>query len=126
MAKKQVVIIGGSIGGITALASLLKQFKPDDIYVTIVEKNPDFYYFPATQRALVDPEFAKKIVYSYEKLFKSAEQGQLITASVISFDETKVCLSNGATLNYDFMILASGTTFAAGKSAFKTRYLYLF
>jgi NADH dehydrogenase FAD-containing subunit len=118
---KQIVIIGASRAGQVALNSILKRFKSTQVFVSVVEKDSDFFWYIGSPRAIIDPEFANKMIYSYDKLFSSPEQGELITASVMSFDEHIVSLSDGTTLKYDYLILASGTTFGDGKSVFKTR-----
>ena len=116
-APKQVVVIGGSGAGLFVIKDLLKATTPQQVQVTLVEKQESWYYTLATPRAVLDAEFAKTVVFPYSSLFSSANQGQVVHSTVTRVDPaTKtVTLENGNVLNYDHLVVASGTSYTLFK-----------
>lgn len=110
---KEVVVIGGSAAGLEVIKNLLKSTKPQQVKVTLVEKQESWYYSLATPRAVLDTDFAKTVALPYSSLFSSKEQGQVIHSTVTRVDPAAmtVTLENGSVLKYDYLVVASGAAY---------------
>ena len=115
---KNIVIFGGSYAGISTAHRILKQAaKLGPFKITLVSPNTDFYWNIASPRGLIPGQLTD------EKLFQPITAGfnqypvsqfEFVLAYAESLDvEAKVVgvSSSGGkkTLDYDFLILASGS-----------------
>ena len=112
---KHIVILGGSYAGISTAHRILKQAaKIGPLKITLVSPNTHFYWSMASPRGVVPGQLAD------EKLFQPiaagfdkypAGQFEFILAKAESLDvEAKtVGISGGETLDYDYLILATGS-----------------
>ncbi|MCJ1400479.1 hypothetical protein MMC11_003685 [Xylographa trunciseda] len=112
---KHIVILGGSYAGISTAHRILKQAaKIGPLKITLVSPNTHFYWSMASPRGVVPGQLAD------EKLFQPiaagfskypARQFEFILAKAESLDvEAKtVGISGGETLDYDYLILATGS-----------------
>ena len=110
-----IVILGGSYAGISTAHRILKQAeKIGPLRVTLVSPNTHFYWSMASPRGVVPGQIAD------EKLFQpiangfskySAAQFQFILAKAERLDvEAKIVgISTGETLEYDYLIAATGS-----------------
>ena len=101
---KKVVIIGGGFAGSKAARKL--QNKCD---VTLIDTEDFFEYTPGILRVLVEPEHYKKI-YVMHKYYLS--KTKIIVGSVERISDKKVFLSDGKKRDYDYLIIASGSSYA--------------
>ena len=112
---KHIVILGGSYAGVSTAHRILKQSsKIGPLKVSLVTPNTDFYWSMASPRGVVPGQFPD------EKLFQpiaggfrkySAKQFEFILAKAESLDfgAKSVGISGGETLEYDYLILATGS-----------------
>jgi len=106
---KRIVILGAGTGGTIMANKLRKALERDEWDITIVDKEPNHYYQPGFL-------FIPFGIYGKNDVVKS--KAGFIPAGVkfiineidrVEPDSNKVYLTNGQTLNYDFLIVASGT-----------------
>lgn len=106
---KRIVILGAGTGGTIMANKLRKALERDEWEITIVDKEPNHYYQPGFL-------FIPFGIYGKNDVVKS--KAGFIPAGVkfiineidrVEPDSNKVYLTNGQTLNYDFLIVASGT-----------------
>ena len=125
MATHQIVIIGASFGGIPTAHGLLKEVLPQvsatskqTYKVVLISPSPDFYWKVGAPRAIVDPKRlpTEKVLVPIADGFKSypADKYEFVLAHVTSIDPATrtLQLSTGASLHYDSLVIASGTSFA--------------
>jgi NADH dehydrogenase FAD-containing subunit len=131
MPAKNIIILGGSFAGVSTAHRIFKQAgKAGGTFkITLVSPNTHFYWNIAVPRALVPGQIPDdKIFQAIAAGFKQyqANQFEFIVASAKSLDVEgkKVELglpgsAGGKTLDYDFLILATGTS-TKGETPFKT------
>lgn len=107
MTEKRIVIVGSGVAGKTLAAELMK--KRVSARISIIDAK-DYMEVPFAQlRALTDPDgFGKKIRKPLADLLPGAE---LIHAQAVGIDSGGVKLDNGLTVNYDWLILATGSSY---------------
>ncbi|MFD7550055.1 FAD-dependent oxidoreductase [Streptomyces sp. NPDC059816] len=97
----RVVIIGGGYGGSAAAKAL------DDVTdVTLVESKDAFLHNVGALRAAVDADFAPRIFLPYDKLLS---RGRIVRDRAVRVEPGKVALASGATLDADYLVLATGS-----------------
>ena len=116
-----IVILGASFAGLSTAHRILKQAAKAGVLVkiTLLSPNTDFYWNIAAPRALVpgrlsDDSVFQPISAGFSKYTPS--QFEFIVASAESLDVVarKVVLSTNVTINYDFLILATGSSVKEG------------
>jgi len=119
--KLSVVVIGGGAAGVTVAQTLDKKLNPATHSVTLITGRDYFLHFPATLRMLVTPEpdLEHNAVLPYDNVFGTGNGvGRLsrIVHDKVSHVEEKsggeggsVHLSNGEKINWDVLIIATGS-----------------
>lgn len=113
LAMKNIVILGASFAGVSTAHRILKQAsKLAPFKITLVSPNTDIYWNLAAPRAAIG-------VYGDEKVFQPIAPGfkqygdefEFIVGTAESFDvqAKAVKLVDGKILEYDFLILATGS-----------------
>ncbi len=106
---KKIVILGAGTGGTIMANKLRKVLERDEWSITIVDKDPNHYYQPGFL-------FIPFGIYSKHDVVKP--KAGFIPAGVkfiineidrVEPDRKTVFLTNGQTLEYDFLIVATGT-----------------
>lgn len=106
---KKVVVLGANFGGLTAALSLKKELK-NDVEVTVVSDrdyflfNPSLIWLPFGKRNEGDVTF--KVAPTFDK---GGVHFINTAAKEIKPDLKKVDLVNGTTIDYDYLVIATGT-----------------
>lgn len=100
----KVAIIGGGYGG-TAVAKALEPVAD----VILIDPKDSFVNAAAALRALVQPGWAGNMFFPYDRVLTRATH---IRDTAVSADPTGVTLSSGRRIDADFMILATGSSYA--------------
>ncbi|MFC4113339.1 NAD(P)/FAD-dependent oxidoreductase [Nonomuraea zeae] len=102
--RPSVVVLGGGYGGVKA-AKLL-----DDVAdVTLVDPSDAFLHNLAALRALVAPEWLERIFLPYQRLLV---HGRYLQDRAVAVDGRQVTLASGQRLEPDYLILATGSSYA--------------
>ncbi|KAI9471772.1 hypothetical protein LPJ78_001969 [Coemansia sp. RSA 989] len=114
-----VVVVGCSAGGLglaKTVAALAKQGYPN-LQVTIVDKNAYTYYMIGAPFGIVNPQFGSRLFFRLDSLLTQFEvdkdnpKHQFIQAALLNVNHDKTLdLSNGQTLSFDYLVLATGAT----------------
>ncbi|KAH6884438.1 hypothetical protein B0T10DRAFT_579041 [Thelonectria olida] len=116
---KNIVILGGSYAGISASHHLLKQNgKTPSLKVTLVTPNTHFFWNMASPRAVIPGQIADEglfqpIAPGFDQYPSEAFEFILATAEALNFEAKTVTTSTSSgnrTLNYDFLIIATGSS----------------
>jgi NADH dehydrogenase FAD-containing subunit len=101
--RPTVLVVGGGYGGIRVAKAL------DDIAeVTLLDPKEAFVHNIAAWRALVEPEWLDRIFFPYERLLA---EGRFVRGSAASIDGRRVTLASGETLEADYLVLATGSSY---------------
>ena len=101
--RPTVVVLGGGYGGINAAKAL-----DESADVTLVDPKDAFVHNVASWRALVEPEWLERIFLPYEHLLAN---GAFVRDRAVEVDGRRVTLASGATLEPDYLILATGSSY---------------
>lgn len=101
----RVAIVGGGYAGFTLAREL-----DSHVDVILIEAREGFVMTPATPRVSVEPALLDKIVIPYDRLLK---RGQVIRARAIAVDRGGVQLADGARIEADAIVVATGSQYAA-------------
>ena len=102
---KRIAVIGGGYAGFEIAKGLEGHAE-----VTLIEPRAGFVHVPATIRALVKPELMEEIVFPYSSLLK---RGRWVQARAASIAEGHVLLEDGARIEADYVVAATGSSYAA-------------
>lgn len=106
---KHLVILGAGTGGTMMLNKLHKALDPDDWKLTIVDKDETHYYQPGFLFIPFEIYTKEDVINPKKKFFP--ESAEVIVSEIDRIDpeRNEVYLENGETLNYDYLIIATGT-----------------
>jgi sulfide:quinone oxidoreductase len=112
---KDLVILGAGTAGTMMANHLIKKLPQNEWNITIVDKETAHYYQPGFLFLPFDiyqPEMVKKSINEF-----IPKGVNLIEAPVdrISKADNQILLQNGETVNYDILIVATGTDIAPGE-----------
>ncbi|MBS2536356.1 FAD-dependent oxidoreductase [Catenulispora sp. NF23] len=102
--RKKVAIVGGGYGG----AKLAKTLDPD-LDVVLIDPKDAFVHSAAALRALVRPDWAENIFFPYGTLMKN---GTVVRDRAVGVDARGVTLASGDRVDADYVVLASGSSYA--------------
>ncbi|MEV0385898.1 FAD-dependent oxidoreductase [Nonomuraea sp. NPDC050643] len=101
--RPSVVVLGGGYGG-HKVAKLL-----DDVAdVTLVDPSDAFVHNVASWRALVEPDWLDRIFVPYRRLLA---HGRFLRDRAVAVDGRRVTLASGETLEPDYLVLATGSSY---------------
>ncbi|KAG2193861.1 hypothetical protein INT47_010006 [Mucor saturninus] len=123
MSVKNIVIVGGGFAGTqlaTALEKILTKVNDKEFRIILVEKKTHFYHAIGGLRSAVT-DWDNKIMIPYTNLFNN-ESNLVIQASAIELNKKSITLDRnvpdfGTTLQFDYLILATGTRYPAPAKA---------
>ena len=104
---KRIVIIGGGFGGL----HLAKALKNKDFQVVMLDKNNYHTFQPLLYQVATAGLEPDSIAYPIRKIFKSTKHFYFRMAEVSEvIAEKKLVVTNIGTIDYDYLVLATGTT----------------
>lgn len=103
--KKKLVVVGGGYVGFEVAKAL-----DASADVTLIEQREAFVTPPAAIRALVQPELLDQLVFPYDRLLKN---GRVIRARATRIAPDGVTLADGSQVTGDYIVVATGSTYAA-------------
>lgn len=98
-----VAVVGGGYGGISVAKSL-----DDTADVVLIERRDTFVHNVAALRSLVDPAWADRLFFGYDRLLR---RGRVLHQRVTRVDPAGVTLGSGEHLAADYVVLATGSTY---------------
>jgi len=101
---KRVVIVGGGYAGTTLARAMDSVFD-----VVLIEPRESFVHNVAAIRALVEPGLLDRIILPYGRLLKG---GKVVQERVSAVAEGGVTLVSGQEISGDYVVLATGSTYA--------------
>jgi NADH dehydrogenase len=106
--RKRVVILGGGFAGINAAMGL----KNADVDVTLVDRRNHHAFQPLLYQVALAVLSPADIAQPIRKIVRSFRNTEVLMDEASSFDTTarRVLLKSGAQLEYDYLILATGST----------------
>lgn len=106
---KRIVILGAGTGGTIMANKLRKALERDEWEITIVDKEPNHYYQPGFLFIPFGIYGKNDVVKSKAGFIPAGVKFIINEIDKVEPDNNKVYLTNGQTLSYDFLIVASGT-----------------
>ncbi|MEK6915102.1 MAG: FAD-dependent oxidoreductase [Nanoarchaeota archaeon] len=100
---KRVAVIGGGFAG----ANVAKKLQ-NYCNLTLIDTEDFFEYTPGILRVLVEPEHYKKLHVRHKEYLKKAK---VIVGHVKKVNDKTVLLNNGKEINYDYLVIASGSNY---------------
>src|SRR5690348_15738440 len=98
-----VVVVGGGYGGVSVAKAL------DDVAdVVLVEPRDAFTHTVAALRGLVDADWSERMFLPYDQLL---ERGRVVRDTATRVEGTSVTLGSGQTIEADYVVLATGSTY---------------
>ena len=110
MAK--IVVMGAGTGGMPA-AYEVKELVGQDHQVLVINENPDFRFVPSNPWVAVGWREPAAVSFPIEK-YLNKKKIDFICARVteLNANESKISLDNGKTVDYDYLIIATGPKLA--------------
>jgi len=111
-----IAIIGANIGGLPAayeIQDILKKDTPGDHKVTVVSNTPDFSFVPSNPWVAVG--WRKREDTGFALKGPLAKQGIYFIHSAVTEinpDDNQLKMENGETLDYDYLVIATGPSLA--------------
>lgn len=106
---KRILILGAGTAG-TMMANKMRRHLPGSEWkITVVEKEQDHFYQPGFLFVPFGYYDRKDIVKPVKKFFSEGIDFISAEAEKIVSDENNVILKNGNSINYDILIIATGT-----------------
>ncbi|KIO28784.1 hypothetical protein M407DRAFT_229352 [Tulasnella calospora MUT 4182] len=112
--KKNIVIIGAGTAGIETAQGLSKALDPSEWSIKLVSDRPFHLHYLALLRVLVteDGGFAEKAINPLDRIFQPGRPDEVVVGNATSVQDGVVNLEDGRQLPYDYLVLATGTTWA--------------
>jgi NADH:ubiquinone reductase (H+-translocating) len=108
--KKKIVILGGGFGGLYTYLSLRKQFKKNEVDITIVNRTNYFLFTPLLHEIATGSVSHHQVVESLRQIIYKSN-ASLHVAEILSVDcDRKVVKTSIAELPYDILVVALGAT----------------
>ncbi|KAI9256279.1 hypothetical protein BY458DRAFT_519562 [Sporodiniella umbellata] len=115
----RVAVVGGGFTGFT-VASILDQMPR--FYVTLIDTKDAFEYTPGIVRKIVHPDQSSSLRVRHDAYVK---QGRVIIGYTEEIsNEGKRLLVNGETVDFDYLVLATGSAYASQLKSADTSSLY--
>ncbi|HEX8317070.1 NAD(P)/FAD-dependent oxidoreductase [Longimicrobium sp.] len=105
-----VVIVGGGFGGLSAARAL----RNVPVSATLVDRRNHHLFQPLLYQVATATLSPADIAAPIRLILRHSRATEVLMAEVTGFDldERKVCLADGRTLDYDYLVVATGATHA--------------
>jgi len=107
--QRKVVVVGGGFAGATA-AKYIRLWGPE-LEVILIERNAQFVSCPQSNLVLGGNRSLQQLTHDYQGLNKQGVKTIQAEVVAIDTDKQKVCLHDGAEVNYDRVVIAPGIDF---------------
>ncbi len=106
--KKKVVIIGGGFGGLAAA----KRLRHAPVEITLIDKHNYHLFQPLLYQVATGELSPANIASPLRGILRRQTNTQVLLGEVtrVDLEQNKVSLSEGQTIDYDFLIVATGAT----------------
>lgn len=106
--RKRVVIVGGGFAGVNAAKGLGKL--PVD--VTMIDRKNHYTFQPLLYQVALAVLSPADIAQPIRSILRKQRNVEVLMDEVVGFDleKRRVCLKSGPVLEYDYMVLATGST----------------
>ncbi|KZV64519.1 FAD/NAD-P-binding domain-containing protein [Peniophora sp. CONT] len=115
LAKKNIVVVGGSYTGTKAVSALAEKMG-SGYKVLLVEKQSHFNHLFGFPRVAVVPGFEHMAFVPYTKAFSALPEGsaevQVVQARATEVQPDKVVVDRGEAVPYEYLVMATGTKLA--------------
>jgi apoptosis-inducing factor 2 len=99
---QKIIIVGGGYCGLEAFLALKSKYN-----VTVIEPNEHFFHHIGSIRGMVDSDYNHSLYFPYSNLLGP----NWIKDRVIKVNRNSVVTGNGEEIAFDFLILATGSTY---------------
>ena len=104
----QVVIIGGSFGGLTTAYELQRQLGPDQAAITLISKQPRFVFVPSLNWVAMGSRSLRQISFDLAPVL-ARKQVAFAAETLVQIDrDHKTVTTDKAEHRYDFLVIATG------------------
>ncbi|KAG8950635.1 hypothetical protein FRC04_007259 [Tulasnella sp. 424] len=112
--KNNIVIIGAGSAGVMTAQNLSKALDPNEWSIQLLSDRPFHLHYIALLRVLVTEEggFAEKAINPLDRIFQPGRPGEVVVGNATSVQDGVVNLEDGRQLHYDYLVIATGTTWA--------------
>jgi apoptosis-inducing factor 2 len=101
--KPKLFIVGGGYGGTDLVKTLGSAFE-----VTVIERKEAFFHHVGALRSSVNATWSDKLFVPYRAILKDTN---VIQGEVVSVTASEVVLSDGQTFAFDYLVLATGSSY---------------
>jgi sulfide:quinone oxidoreductase len=108
VARKQVVILGGGTGGTMTANRLRRRFDPDEADIHVVDRDDRHVYQPGLLFVPFGLAQIEEIVRPRRRQLRGGVVFHQNAVTSVDLDKDAVRLDNGAVLDYDVLVVASG------------------
>ena len=113
--KKRVVILGGGTGG-TLAANRLRRELPDDVTITVVDRDDDHLYQPGLLFVPFGLGRPEGMVRSRARQLRRGIGFRQSAIGHVDIDDRRVHLCDGTELRYDVLVVATGAALLPGET----------
>jgi len=107
-----IVILGAGIGGMACAYEMREQVRPEDS-VTVISDSPLFQFVPSNPWVAVNWRTKEDITIPIEPYFERKGIKLIATpAKRVHPENNQIEMSDGATIDYDFLVIATGPKLA--------------
>lgn len=113
-AKKNIVILGAGFAGISTAQGLSKALNPNEWSIQLVSDRPFHLHYVALARVVItdDGGLAEKAINPLDRVFEPGRAGEVVIGNATSVQDGVVNLEGGRQIRYDYLVVATGSTFA--------------
>ncbi|MBF0317853.1 MAG: FAD-dependent oxidoreductase, partial [Nitrospirae bacterium] len=105
---KRILVIGGGSAGVMFSNRMRNEFNPDEVEITVIERNELHVYQPAFTLVVFDLDDPKNLLRPVKDLFFDGIKLVHDVAVKIDADNNRVTTGKHGDISYDYLVVASG------------------